>query len=96
MAAFNRTQRQGQLPGGQTAKARPGYRVQSLHKGHGRHAFHQSKRDHNDTQDECLSSCVQSRDCIRRRFKMTRVQAMLGCLQYVRAGAIRGKALYHF
>jgi hypothetical protein len=29
----------GQLPGGQTAKARPGHRVQSLHKGHGRHVF---------------------------------------------------------
>jgi hypothetical protein len=28
--------RQGQLPSGQTAKARPDYRVQSLHKGHGR------------------------------------------------------------
>ena len=37
---FNRTRRQGQLPSGQTAKARPDYRVQSLHKGHGRHVFY--------------------------------------------------------
>jgi hypothetical protein len=37
---FNGTERQGQLPSGQTAKARPDYRVQSLHKGHGRRAFH--------------------------------------------------------
>ena len=37
---FNATWQQGQLPGGQTAKARPGQRVQSLHKGHGRHGFH--------------------------------------------------------
>ena len=37
---FNGTWRQGQLPSGQTAKARPDYRVQSLRKGHGRHAFH--------------------------------------------------------
>ena len=28
--------RRGRLPGSQTAKARPGYRVQSLRKGHGR------------------------------------------------------------
>jgi hypothetical protein len=37
---FKGTWRQGQLPNGQTAKARPDYRVQSLHKGHGRHRFH--------------------------------------------------------
>jgi hypothetical protein len=37
---FNRTRRQGQLPSGQTAKAHPDYRVQSLHKGHGRYVFY--------------------------------------------------------
>src|ERR1019366_2672672 len=56
---FNRTWRQGQLPGGQTAKARPAYRVQSLHKGHGRHSI-ESKHNNSDTQDGCLSCCVQS------------------------------------
>jgi hypothetical protein len=34
------TWRQGQLPGVQTAKARPDYRVQSLHEGHSRQPFH--------------------------------------------------------
>jgi hypothetical protein len=46
----NETWRQGQLPSGQTEKVRSDYRVQSLHKGHGRHAFH--RINNNDTQDE--------------------------------------------
>ena len=49
--------RSGQLPGGQTAKARSDYRVQSLHWGHDRHSI-ESKNNNSDTQDECLSCCV--------------------------------------
>jgi hypothetical protein len=30
-------------------------------KGHGRHLFHQLRRDHNETQESCLSSCGQSK-----------------------------------
>ena len=41
----------------QTAKARSDYRVQSLHKGHGRHALHRSEHDYSDTPDERLSGC---------------------------------------
>src|ERR1700694_5772586 len=40
---FNGTWRQGQLPSGQTAKVRQDYRVQSLHKGHARHAFNRNQ-----------------------------------------------------
>ena len=36
---FKGTWRQGQLPSGQTAKARSDHRVQSLRMGHGRHRF---------------------------------------------------------
>jgi hypothetical protein len=54
----NGTWRQGQLPGGQTAKVHPDYRVQSLHKGHGRHAFHRIRTTHySDCQDGLLSGC---------------------------------------
>jgi hypothetical protein len=49
---------QGQLPSGQTAKVRPDYRVQSLRKGHGRHALHQ--KHCSDTQNEFLSGYGQS------------------------------------
>jgi hypothetical protein len=56
---FKGTWRQGQLPNGQTAKARPDYRVQSLHKGHGRIGSIESKHDIDDTLGECLSSCRQ-------------------------------------
>ena len=56
---FTGTWRQGQLPSGQTAKARPDYRVQSLHKGHNRVCSIESKHDIEDTQYGCLSSCGQ-------------------------------------
>jgi len=56
---FSGTRRQGQLPGGQTAKVRPGYRVQSLHKGHGRHDSTRSIHNHSDTQEQHLCVCEQ-------------------------------------
>jgi len=56
---FNGTWRQGQLPGGQTAKFRPGHRVQSLHKGHGRHGSTLSIYNHSDTQEPHLCVCEQ-------------------------------------
>jgi len=56
---FNGTWRQGQLPSGQTAKVRSGYRVQSLHKGHGRHGSTLSIYDYSDAQDQHLCACEQ-------------------------------------
>ena len=41
----DRGRRRGQLPGSQTAKARPGYRVQSLRKGLGHRASIESVFD---------------------------------------------------
>ena len=50
----------GQLPGGQTAKARPGYRVQSLRVGDvATTIFIKAKRHHNRVQDTCLYRCEQ-------------------------------------
>jgi len=49
----------GQLPGGQTAKARTGYRVQSLQQRTCRHASHQIKHNPNHAQHQCLSRCGQ-------------------------------------
>jgi len=49
----------GQLPGGQTAKARPGYRVQSLQNGHATTRSIKSKHDANHARRECLSRCGQ-------------------------------------
>ena len=54
---FNRTRRQGQLPSGQTAKARPDYRVQSLRKDMAAIRSIESNYNNNDTQDKCLSCC---------------------------------------
>src|ERR1700694_2274349 len=54
---FNGTWRQGQLPSGQTAKARTDYRVQSLHKRHGAIGSIELKHDNKDTQYKNLSSC---------------------------------------
>jgi hypothetical protein len=68
---------QGQLPSGQTAKAHSDYRVQSLYKGHGRHALHQSKYDYSDTQNECLFVCGHSRP----RFGHLRKRDLLGLRQ---------------
>jgi len=45
----------GQLPSGQTAKARSDYRVQSLHKGRGRQGSIKLKNDITDSQDQRLS-----------------------------------------
>src|SRR5260370_20663617 len=49
----------GQLPGGQTAKARPGSRVQSLQNGHAATRSIKSKHDPNRAQYKCLSRCRQ-------------------------------------
>lgn len=56
LGQFSGTWRQGQLPSGQTAKVRQGYRVQSLHKGHGRHGSTRFIHNHSDTQEPHL--CV--------------------------------------
>lgn len=56
---FTATWRQGQLPGGQTAKSRSGHRVQSLHNGHGRHGSTLSIHDYSDAQDQHLYVCEQ-------------------------------------
>ena len=58
---FNDTWRQGELPSGQTAKARPGYRVQSLQNGHAAARPIKSKHDPNHAQHKCLSRCRQLR-----------------------------------
>jgi len=61
----------GQLPGGQTAKARPGYRVQSLQNGHTATRPIKSKHDPSHARRECLSRCGQPKICVLVAFTGT-------------------------
>jgi hypothetical protein len=54
---FNGTWRRGQLPSGQTAKARSDYRVQSLPKDMAATRSIESQDDHSEAQNSYLSGC---------------------------------------